>query len=861
MDIRYQQVKNGEQDNYLLPFLWLVGGEPLDELRATVERIYQTGARAFCIEPRGFRDFEREWWEKLDVLFAEAQKRNMKVWVVDETQLPPTGHVYGLVSTKYPERRKLHLVEAHVDVIGPSKDACLILGKTGVFLQTQEQDELLCAYAYKRLGKGDEIDIANPIPLTQNVKGNFLYWDIPDGAYRIMYVFKTRKYVEVTKDCFIDFINKESVDLLLEYVYEDYYRRYGHLFGNTLVGFFSDEPSIDNNYSFDRYLVPRYSEVKIGTIGLTLAWTDELKTLMDEKLGYDVEPYLPMLWYDCDGAEKEIRFAYMDALSHLYRVNFTERVGKWCREHGVQYIGHVIEDNGLHCRFGHGAGHYFRAESGQNMPGIDIVMHQVMPGFADYNCTGSGVNGHAMDNEFFHYLLGKLNSSAAHTYPQYAGKALCEVMIAYGWAEGTRLAKWLVDFLLVRGTNHFVTHAFRPKALDNVHAPHFGATGDCEPQFKGVCKLLTYINKASHLLQGKHVASVGVLYHAFAEWYNTNGYMTTEKVAKRLYDNHLDYDVIAEDVLCNLRVENGKLKILQAEYDYLVVPYAPTLPNSLMGQLHELEKKGGKLLFVNGVPSGYGEANTVSLDELSNTLRFNGVGEVAVENAPYLRHYHAKRDNNDVFMFFNEDATKSFEGEIMLNVSGKCVVTDLLSDDAYTTYCDGKLQISLTPYQSVIIVFNADGVERKTPLLQGLQARELQGEYTVSVASYENMRKFTFFEKTRALKPINAADRLPTFSGAIRYKTSFTLDKEGRVVLEFENVGENAEVFINGKACGMRICPPYRYDVTDAVHVGENTLEVVVYTTLANALQDNVSMFVPLTPTGITGKCVLYAEE
>ena len=68
--------------------------------------------------------------------------------------------------------------------------------------------------------------------------------------------------------------------------------------------------------------------------------------------------------------------------------NFTQRVEKWHRDNNLQYVGHVIEDNGLHSRFGHGAGHYFRAESGQTMLGIDIVMHQVMPGFADYNCTG-----------------------------------------------------------------------------------------------------------------------------------------------------------------------------------------------------------------------------------------------------------------------------------------------------------------------------------------------------------------------------------------------------------------------------------------------------------------------------------------
>ena len=858
MDVRYREIKENKERNYLLPFLWLCGGEKTEELRATVARIYETGARAFCIEPRGFADFEREWWKKLDVLFEEAQKRNMQVWVVDETQLPPTGHAYGLVTTKYPERRKIHLVEAHVDVMGPNKDMALVLGKTGVFLRTKEQDQLICAYAYKRTGKGDEFDMSNPIPLTENVKGNFLYWDVPEGAYRIFYVLKTRKYVEAKNNHFIDFINKDSVDILIEHVYEDYYRRYGHLFGNTFVGFFSDEPAIDNYYSYEAFQIPPYNETKIGTVGLTVAWTDELKSLMEKKLGYAVDAYLPALWYDCGGKEKEIRFAYMDALSELYRVNFTERVGAWCKAHGMQYIGHVLEDNGLHCRFGHGAGHYFRAESGQDMPGIDIVMHQILPGFAEYCCTGSGPDGHRHDNEFFHYLLGKLNSSAAHTYPQYGGKALCEVMIAYGWAEGTRLGKWLVDYLLVRGTNYFVTHAFRPEELDPVHAPHFGASEGREPQFKGICKLLTYINKVSHLLQGRHVSGVGVLYHAFSEWYNTDGYMKTETVAKKLYDNHLDFDVISEDILDGLTVEDGKIRALEETYDYLVVPYAPEMPETLMERLRALEDRGGKVLFVSDAPAGYGKAETVRLDLLAEWLRKQGVGDIQVTGAPYLRHYHAVRDGNDVVMFFNEDISQTFDGEIELPVKGDCTVLDILGDDAYTTRCDGKLRLTLTPYQSAIVVFNADETARKTPLLEGLTSTEFTGEFEVSVAEYTDIQNFKFFEKTSDLKPINAFDRLPEFSGAIRYETTFFAEKSGRTVLEFENIGENAEVFVNGQSCGMRICPPYRFEVTDAVREGENKLTVIVYNTLANAVQDNVSMFVPLAPTGITGKTKIY---
>ena len=40
---------------------------------------------------------------------------------------------------------------------------------------------------------------------------------------------------------------------------------------------------------------------------------------------------------------------------------------------------------------------------------------------------------------------------------------MCEIFGAYGWMEGTKLMKWLVDHMLVRGINWLVPHAFSPK--------------------------------------------------------------------------------------------------------------------------------------------------------------------------------------------------------------------------------------------------------------------------------------------------------------------------------------------------------------------------------------------------------------
>ena len=61
----------------------------------------------------------------------------------------------------------------------------------------------------------------------------------------------------------------------------------------------------------------------------------------------------------------------MDTVTRLYEKNFSRQLGRWCSGHSVSYIGHIIEDNNVNGRLGCGAGHYFRAMSGQEMAGID----------------------------------------------------------------------------------------------------------------------------------------------------------------------------------------------------------------------------------------------------------------------------------------------------------------------------------------------------------------------------------------------------------------------------------------------------------------------------------------------------------
>lgn len=146
---------------------------------------------------------------------------------------------------------------------------------------------------------------------------------------------------------------------------------------------------------------------------MVLPWRDG----MLEEFFNDDYLQLPLLTtVSANGQEKKIRYKYMNLVSKLYSHNFTKVLSDWCHEHEVNYIGHLIEDNGSHTRLGYGAGHYFRALDAQDMAGIDVVLNQIMPGMDNTwfkSMTGAGWNG-----EFFHYGLAKMGASLGHLDPK-----------------------------------------------------------------------------------------------------------------------------------------------------------------------------------------------------------------------------------------------------------------------------------------------------------------------------------------------------------------------------------------------------------------------------------------------------------
>lgn len=185
MDKRLQDILNGQEQNYLFPFYWQ-HGDHHHRIPEQIQQIYDSGCRALCVESRPHPDFVGEtWWRDMDVILAEAEKRGMKVWLLDDDKFP-TGHAAGKIASEHPELGQWELIERHIDVVGPAPDSSIII-------QTEDaENRFLGAYAYRRNADTLETCAYEPLNLSDKVNGNYITWDIPEGVWRVFTYYQSR---------------------------------------------------------------------------------------------------------------------------------------------------------------------------------------------------------------------------------------------------------------------------------------------------------------------------------------------------------------------------------------------------------------------------------------------------------------------------------------------------------------------------------------------------------------------------------------------------------------------------------------------------------------------------------------------
>ncbi len=122
----------------------------------------------------------------------------------------------------------------------------------------------------------------------------------------------------------------ESPLYFQKYVYEEYKRRYGKYFGNTIIGMFSDADSrrVNSNvYNTDSPMKDYFP------------WTETFKETFEKAYGYDITPYLPSIIRREESSQSR---DYWEHNNVLY-MNWFASNYEWCKKNGLEYTFHTSD--------------------------------------------------------------------------------------------------------------------------------------------------------------------------------------------------------------------------------------------------------------------------------------------------------------------------------------------------------------------------------------------------------------------------------------------------------------------------------------------------------------------------------------
>ena len=521
--------------------------------------------------------------------------------------------------------------------------------------------------------------------------------------------------------------------------------------------------------------------------------------LMKEKIPTLCARDLLGIWYETDNSPI-VRCAFMDAITNEYAKHFSGRIGAWCKAHGVYYAGHIIEDMDAHATTGRSAGHYFRSQVGQDLAGVDVVLHQIKTHSTNRITIGRVLGGLA-DPTFYLHTLPALAVSDAWLDENKRG-SLCEIFGAFGWGESIQDMKWMLDVMLVAGIDHFIPHAFCPE-LDNTDCPpHFYENGT-NPLYRPFGALMAYMDK---ILQctGKHTRpKVGVLYHTEAEW-SGKPFHLSDGICRALNEHQIPFMLVPWE------------KINTARLETLIIPYCEYLPPWTEQALAQAKSSGVKIIL----------ELDVDYEQLKNT--YHGKLQL-IGNNRGIRIL----DCENPFIFQTEET-----GTIHFR-------TD---DGAYVLY--DPMNGIKTPVGSQFSVCLKQGETRillkeTAPSVHCSSA--ITAPHTYTLEKLEN-GSFVRIDERATCGSLNA--RVPDYSGCIKYTYTLDIPETGNYEWQFSAIGGALELFIDGVSQGYRFCAPAVYRKSELT-AGKHQITYAFYNTLANVKRDDFSYYKEIEKFGL----------
>jgi hypothetical protein len=580
-----------------------------------------------------------EHMDQVKFTVAEAAKRNMRLWIQDESDYP-SGFAGGYIGERYPELGMQDIV-ADIEVrVQPGQTLTMPVPRDTLAIMAIETDT------------NQKIKQVIPIPVPADFQ---LKWLTPaEGStprephynWRVQFVrhvylsSPTRNFNRAdgtrAKDAtysLIDYLDPKATDAFLSIVHETYRKAVGDQFGKIVLGFFGDEPDWSNG----------------------IPWTPALLEQFKAEKGYDLTPYIPQ-WFSHKPTEQSQRASadYYDVWSGIFRSSFFGEQAAWANKYNVEYLVHLNHEETM-LALEHSEGDYFRDERYVQVPGIDNL-DQLVP---DAVHRPDGVWN--INNNF-----PKLASSAAHLF----GKP--KVWAEEGGGVGID-GKYQLDFQAVRGVNALQLRV--PILRPGGGEASAGPPPEIPPQ---AAMIAWYANRAGYLMAiGRPAAQVGLYHPGNSIWMGgedaQDADRSTTKLGWELFEHQVDWDYFDEQSLSEVAtLEDGGFKNLSGQvYKAIVLPSMTVVTRTGLERLRAFAKLGGKVIFVGKTPRMVVDRTFMDakdVPDLSFATLIEPSGEITPRvltalpspdvkldaDLPRLTYTHRAWRDGDMYYFFNE---------------------------------------------------------------------------------------------------------------------------------------------------------------------------------------------------------------
>lgn len=334
-----------------------------------------------------------------------------------------------------------------------------------------------------------------------------------------------------------------------------------------------------------------------------------------------------------------------------------------------------------------------------------------------------------------------------------------------------------------------------------------------------------YLARTSYLLsQGQNIADFLIFYGDDTNITARYGHGELEKLPKGY-----NYDFVNSYALLNaLSYKNGRFMAPSGNSWRVLVLDADIISDKVQAQIDAWRAQG---------------AAVCTLPE----LQLDGLAP-DVETTADVRYVHRSVSGGEYY-WVSSPSEDFATIELSFRAQGKHLSmwnpeTGEISSTPYRTE-NGRTLVTwqAEPHDAKFFVFSKERLAEADPvILSGSEESVLGGSWTVTFQEGRGAPASAVFPELVSYTESDDPG-IKYFSGTATYGKTFSLPGvDGHVILDLGNVQNIAEVIVNGHAVRTLWKVPYRAEITDYVHAGDNALEVRVTNLWPNRLIGDVRL-------------------